>query len=165
MDLAAFLAKWSTSGGAERANKDSFLRDLCDVLDVPHPNPKTGDPAKDAYVFERDAKLHHPDGTYTTGFIDLYKRGCFLLEAKQGSDAGHAKIGTAKRNTGSWFTEMDRAFGQARTYVESLPVGEPAPPFVVTCDIGHCIELYAQFPGGGGVRTISERDQQAHLPA
>jgi hypothetical protein len=154
MELAAFLTKWSTSGGAERANKDSFLRDLCDVLGVPHPDPKTGDPARDAYVFERDAKLHHPDGSYTTGFVDLYKRGCFLLEAKQGSDAGHAKVGTAKRGTGAWFTEMDRALGQARNYVESLPAGEPLPPFLLTCDIGLCFELYAQFDGSGEYRPF-----------
>jgi hypothetical protein len=154
MDLATFLAKWSASGGAERANKDSFLRDLCDVLGVPHPDPKTGDSARDAYVFERDAKLHHPDGSYTTGFIDLYKRGCFLLEAKQGSDVGHAKTGTAKRGTGAWFTEMDRAVGQARNYAESLPAGEPLPPFLVTCDIGLCFELYAQFDGTGEYRPF-----------
>ncbi len=154
MELSAFLAKWSTSGGAERANKDSFLVDLCDVLGVAHPDPKTGDPAKDGYVFERAAKLHHPDGSFTTGFIDLYKRGCFLLEAKQGSDAGHAKAGTARRGTGSWFTEMDRALGQARNYVESLPADEPLPPFLVTCDLGHCFELYAQFDGSGEYRPF-----------
>ncbi|MFI5301843.1 MAG: hypothetical protein ACHREM_27450 [Polyangiales bacterium] len=43
MDLAAFLAKWSTTGGAERANKDSFVTDFCDLIGVPHPNPTTGD--------------------------------------------------------------------------------------------------------------------------
>ena len=57
MNLAAFLAKWSPTGGAERANKDSFLADFCDVIGVPHPDPTTGDGPRDAYVFERDAKL------------------------------------------------------------------------------------------------------------
>lgn len=31
-DLPRFLDKWSASSGSERANKDSFLCDLCDLL-------------------------------------------------------------------------------------------------------------------------------------
>jgi hypothetical protein len=37
MQIADFVEKWNKSGAAERANKDSYLRDLCDVLGVPHP--------------------------------------------------------------------------------------------------------------------------------
>ena len=39
-----FISKWAASGAAERANKDAFLIDLCELLDVPTPNPATGDP-------------------------------------------------------------------------------------------------------------------------
>ena len=34
MELEAFLAKWWRNEGSERANKDSFLNDLCAVLGV-----------------------------------------------------------------------------------------------------------------------------------
>lgn len=53
--LEGFIAKWAASGAAERANKDSFLRERCDVLEVPDPDPTTGDANADKYVFERDA--------------------------------------------------------------------------------------------------------------
>lgn len=52
MNLEEFIARWAASGDAERANKDTFLVELCDVLEVPRPEPKTGDPARDGYVFE-----------------------------------------------------------------------------------------------------------------
>ena len=55
MNLDAFIEHWSKSGASERANKDSFLVDLCDAIEVPRPDPNTGDPARDLYVFERDA--------------------------------------------------------------------------------------------------------------
>lgn len=56
MDLAAFVAKWSASGASERANKDHFLLDLCDVLEVPRASASTGDLALDLYTFERDRR-------------------------------------------------------------------------------------------------------------
>src|SRR6185437_12661895 len=35
-----------------------------------------------AYVFERAVRFRHDDGTTSPGRIDLYKKGCFVLEAK-----------------------------------------------------------------------------------
>lgn len=57
--VESFIAKWSASGAAERANKDSFLNELCDVLAVSRPNPTQGNVEKNTYVFERDALLPH----------------------------------------------------------------------------------------------------------
>ena len=38
MDLATFISTWAKNdGGEERANKDTFLNQLCQVLDVPQP--------------------------------------------------------------------------------------------------------------------------------
>jgi hypothetical protein len=42
MNLSSFISRWSASSGAERANKDSFLNELCDVLGVPRPDPTRG---------------------------------------------------------------------------------------------------------------------------
>ncbi|MCB0783373.1 MAG: hypothetical protein KDC02_03920, partial [Flavobacteriales bacterium] len=43
--LQAFLTKWELSGAAERANAQAFLLELCEVLDVPKPDPATPDQA------------------------------------------------------------------------------------------------------------------------
>ena len=37
--VSAFIERWSKSGGAERANYQLFLAELCDVLGVPRPDP------------------------------------------------------------------------------------------------------------------------------
>jgi len=85
-DPTAFIARWQKSGAAERANCQLFLSELCDVLGVPRPDPATPDDAANAYVFERAVTFHHGDGTTSTGRIDLHRRQCFVLEAKQGAD-------------------------------------------------------------------------------
>src|SRR5450830_1425048 len=102
MTVTEFIATWSASGAAERANKDSFLIDLCDLLGMPRPNPTSGDPDKDTYTFERDAIFAHEGDKFTTGKIDLFKDGHFILEAKQGSEESSKKLGSAKRNTPAW---------------------------------------------------------------
>lgn len=81
--VTTFIARWSHAQSAERANYALFLTELCDILDVPHPDPAGSDTENNAYVFERAVPLHQRDGKTTTGRIDLYKRGCFVLEAKQ----------------------------------------------------------------------------------
>ena len=78
-----FIRRWQASGAAERANFPQFAVQLCDILNVPHPDPTTPYDDRNAYVFERSVPLPHG----STGRIDLYKRGCFVLEAKQGSAA------------------------------------------------------------------------------
>jgi hypothetical protein len=83
-----FIARWSASAAAERANKDLFLTELCDVLGVERPQPATGDADRDSYVFEKGALLLKDAQRTTTGHVDLYKAGCFVLEAKQGSRDG-----------------------------------------------------------------------------
>ncbi|WP_437875252.1 class I SAM-dependent DNA methyltransferase [Sorangium sp. So ce513] len=144
MDVAAFVEKWSASGASERANKDLFLAELCDVLGVPRPEPATGDPARDRYVFEKPIPMTQEGGKVTTKRADLYKHGCFLLEAKQAAAAGTKKSGKTQRGTDSWDLAMVDARGQALGYASALD--EP-PPFLIVCDIGYVFELYADFDG------------------
>lgn len=87
-DIEAFVTRWKASGAAERANCQLFLAELCDLLHTPRPEPATPDDAANAYVFERTVTFNNGDGTTSPGRIDLYKRGCFVLEAKQGADKG-----------------------------------------------------------------------------
>jgi hypothetical protein len=81
-----FIHRWQASAGAERANYQLFLTELCDQLGVPRPDPSNLYRDDTAYSFERKVIFQNPDGTTSAGFIDLYKRGCFVLEAKQGSN-------------------------------------------------------------------------------
>jgi hypothetical protein len=160
-----FENRWLKSGGAERANYAPFLQELCDLLGVPRPDGTTDNPAQDAYVFERAVTFNEGGGKQTTGRIDLYKRGCFVLEAKQGTNSpdeqaaaelaqlglppakrrkGHAVRGTAK-----WEQMMKAAYEQALRYVRALPASEPRPPFIVVVDVGHCFDVYSNFAGVG----------------
>jgi len=163
--VAAFIKRWEGSGSAERANYQLFLSELCDVLGVPRPNPAGPDDTQNTYVFERAVTFQHGDGTTSTGRVDLYRQGCFILEAKQGSnvkDPDEAlsaaarelkrklKAGTARRGTGAWDDAMLRARGQAEQYCRALPASEGRPPFLIVVDVGHSIELYSEFSCTGG---------------
>lgn len=129
------------------------------LIGVPEPDAASDTPEQDAYAFDRPVTFHHPDGSTSLGWIDLYKRGCFVLEAKQGSDkkdgakassgvgakAGKTKKGTAVRGTKGWDDAMVRARAQAESYAKALPVNEGWPPFLIVTDVGHSIELFADF--------------------
>ncbi|WP_437733600.1 class I SAM-dependent DNA methyltransferase [Sorangium sp. So ce1335] len=106
--------------------------------------PATGDPARDRYVFEKPIPMTQEGGKVTTKRADLYKHGCFLLEAKQAAAAGTKKSGKTQRGTDSWDLAMVDARGQALGYASALD--EP-PPFLIVCDIGYVFELYADFDG------------------
>src|SRR5215218_508676 len=82
--IAAFIARWDGTEQAERANYARFLDELCAALDLPAPQPASG--AGGDYRYERGVTRHEADGTTSHRRIDLYKRGCFVLEAKQGSN-------------------------------------------------------------------------------
>jgi len=163
--IQTFIDRWKASAGAERANYQGFLLELCDVLGVPRPDGATTDDTHNAYVFERSVKFHHPDGSTSTGRIDLYKRGCFVLEAKQGvekrereealSEVGKAKAkaskkGTATRGTALWDEAMLKAQAQAEQYARALPASEGRPPLLIVVDVGHSIELFSEFTCTGG---------------
>jgi hypothetical protein len=160
--LAEFIGRWKQSEAAERANYQLFLTELCALLGVPKPEPTRADVSKNAYVFERDVTFQNMDGTTSVGRIDLYKRGCFVLEAKQGSEQAtdddpfellskpkKTKKGTAVRGTKGWDDAMVKARGQAEQYARALPTDEGWPPFLIVVDVGHTIELFADFTKSG----------------
>jgi hypothetical protein len=113
LKLGDFISKWERSSSAERANKDHFLIDPCELLGVERPKPTTGRADEDHDVFEMDAVLVSEGGRETVGKIDLYKRGCFLLEAKQGADEASEKRGAGRRGSAAWNLAMQDALGQA----------------------------------------------------
>lgn len=159
-----FIARWQgVPGGQERANYAMFLYELCEVLGVGPPDP-SGDPDRNDYVFERLVRELQRDGTVASRRIDLYKRDCFVLEAKQSRpmDSGTKRSPSqaapvtlvggdrALRRAGArWDSLMSRARVQAENYVRLLPEDHDPPPFVIVCDVGHCFELYANFRRDG----------------
>lgn len=160
--VSVFITRWSETELAERANKDLFLTELCDLLVLPHPDPAGPDSAENAYVFERAVPLHHSDGRVTTGKIDLYRRDRFVLEAKQTAaslrpenhvpadtelDLGLSVSAATKRDP--YGKAMIEARVQAERYARNLPSTEPPPPFVLVLDVGHSIEVYADFTQKG----------------
>ncbi|PHS78693.1 MAG: SAM-dependent methyltransferase [Rhodospirillaceae bacterium] len=160
-----FIDRWKASSASELGNSQSFLNELCDLIGVERPHPKSDDERQNVYTFERGITFKHSDGSETPGRIDLYKRGCFVLESKQGSNqkdvsktplwsgqgstAGKQKSktkkGTAVRGTRGWSDAMVRARSQAERYAKSLPTPDGWPPFLIIVDVGHSIELFADF--------------------
>ena len=144
MQIDTFLARWRGAGGSERANYQLFIADLCDLLGVAKPQPANEDTRDNPYVFERRVVFHHGDGSTSNGFIDCYKRGSFIGEAK--------KI-RAGAETRQFDDALLRARGQAENYARHLPADEGRPPFLVVLDVGNVIELYAEFTCTGGSYT------------
>ncbi|MBN9445113.1 MAG: class I SAM-dependent DNA methyltransferase [Bosea sp.] len=168
MDIEQFIARWTAgAGGQERANYALFLTELCSVIGVSSPDPAGNDTELNAYVFERAVTFREPDGSTARGRIDLYKRGCFVLEAKQSRLEGGAKelmpaqgdllpnapaspSPRGRRGTGrSWDIMMQNARRQAENYAKALPPAEGWPPFLIVCDVGNSLECYADFSGQG----------------
>ena len=84
--IVAFTERWSKAGGNELANSQLFLSEFCALFGFPPPDPATSANESNAYCFER--KVHVPIGGGKTEMkrLDLYKRGCFVLEYKQGQE-------------------------------------------------------------------------------
>ena len=122
------ISSWKQSGGSERANFQTFANELCEVLDLPRPAPATEAARANSYCFENPLTFIHT-GSKTRSFIDLYRAGHFLMEAKQGvtpdkpeDDAQPALMdilpsatrkGHGTRGTRGWGDTMMRARNQA----------------------------------------------------
>lgn len=158
-DIAEFIARWSNSHGSERGNSQRFLTEFISVLELP-PMPTDADNVP-GYEFEHSVPYKDDENKIHDLRIDLYKRGCFVLESKQGIEvrektplehivARPAKAGT-KRGTSAWDRLMDRAFHQAEDYVRRLPASEGRPPFIIVIDVGFSFDIYAEFSRTGGL--------------
>ncbi|CAH1659772.1 Class I SAM-dependent DNA methyltransferase [Hyphomicrobiales bacterium] len=164
-DVEAFITRWRVSEGAERAAYAQFLSELCRLIGVEAPQPPTSDSDAVTYRFEYPVRFPDGQGGHTTGRIDLYKKGTFVLEAKQSRLKGGAKellpaqgalpfaepAGPRGRRGAdrAWDVLMLNAKRQAEDYAKALPAPHGWPPFLIICDVGHCFELYADFTGQG----------------
>ncbi len=171
MELGAFIDRWfGREGGAERANYQMFLSEFCQTLDLPIPDPKGQ--GLENYVFEAPVKSQAVLGTKGTGRIDLYKKDCFILEAKQSQvKPGEAIPADAPEEALETVTDLfgniightaskskkapryDRLMADARVQAEryalALPDNHKTPPFLIVADIGRSFELYFDWAGNG----------------
>lgn len=164
MSVENFIARWQgQTGGAERANYALFLTELCGVIGVEPPQPASAEHLNNDYVFERAVSFKEAGDKIGNGRIDLYKRGHFVLEAKQSRQKGGGKAisgqeelfepstapsgrRSANRN---WDILMLNARRQAEDYARALPENHEWPPFIIVCDVGHAFEFFADFTGKG----------------
>ncbi|WP_199087532.1 class I SAM-dependent DNA methyltransferase [Bosea sp. ASV33] len=164
-EVEAFITRWRVSEGAERAAYAQFLSELCRLIGVERPLPPTSDTDAVTYRFEYPVRFPDGQGGHTTGRIDLYKKGAFVLEAKQSRLKGQAKevlpaqgalpfaepAGPRGRRGAdrAWDVLLLNARRQAEDYAKALPASHGWPPFLIVCDVGHCFEFYADFTGQG----------------
>ncbi len=164
MNIDDFITRWQQSGGSERANFQTFANELCDVLGVPRPTPASETATASAYHFEHPVTFIHT-GSQSRGFVDLYRAGHFIMEAKQGVSGDQpdsdpqallladlpkaTRKGHGTRGTRGWDDTMMRARNQADGYARAVSRTDGWPPFLMVVDVGHVIEVYADFSGQG----------------
>lgn len=157
MDASGFIAKWQgIKGGAERANYAQFINDFCQALGLPVPEVAESGQLGD-YQFEGPVQGGGAGGN--TGAIDLYKKGHFILEAKQSKltaqQQQQAELFDVADNapaapSGARYDRLMRdALAQAKRYAVNLPSSHPWPPFLIVCDVGRAFELYFDYSGNG----------------
>jgi hypothetical protein len=163
-----FIERWrKNEGGAERANYALFLAEFCELLDLPRPDPADATHENNDYVFERAVTFKDEAGKTGYGRIDLYRKGCFVLEAKQSRwKGGRKEVALAAEQQGlpgieapeqrgrrsankGWDVLMRNAREQAEQYARALPTSHGWPPFIIVCDVGHVFEIFADFSGQG----------------
>ncbi|HEY0028850.1 MAG TPA: DNA methyltransferase [Allosphingosinicella sp.] len=165
MTVEEFIERWrKNEGGAERANYALFLTELCELLELPRPDPADATHENNDYVFERAVNFKDEAGNTGHGRIDLYRKGCFVLEAKQSRwKGGRKEVALAAEQQGldapdqrgrrsakkGWDVLMRNAREQAEQYARALPTSHGWPPFIIVCDVGHAFEIFADFSGQG----------------
>jgi len=156
--IKAFIAETKASEGAEISNTQKMIGHLCDLLGVESPKYKKAG-GENAYCFEEDVKAVKAHRR-----IDVYYRGHFVFEAKQGvnpkgqgdaiakaaakAKTGHSKSakGAGVRGTNDWLDAMRAGRIQAGNYALHVTQrGDPKPPFLIVADMGHRFWVWSSF--------------------
>jgi hypothetical protein len=141
LQVDEFLERWLGSGGSEMATAQSFAIELTELLGVARPNVSDKDGDFLDYRFERPVTLTHT-GRKRNGRIDLYKKGHFILEAKQfvspdAKDTNALEMflakdapkqsGHGKRGTSKFDDTMMKARNQADNYARAVAKEDGCP--------------------------------------
>lgn len=156
MDVDDFIRVWSTASLSERSTYQPFIIQLCRLIGVPAPCEQQADDPD--YCFERRVQFVHDDGSAHPGYIDCYRRDCFVLEAKQSGKRmsggaldpqpqidllrGRGKRAPKPSSSHTIDRLLRSAKRQAENYAKALPEW---PPVIVVVDVGRSIELWADF--------------------
>ncbi|MEN5114373.1 DNA methyltransferase [Brevundimonas diminuta] len=159
MDVEAFITRWGGATISERSHYQTFISQLCALIGVTAPDQEmVGDYN---YCFERRVEFSFHDGGAHRGFIDCYRRGAFVLEAKQSQKRApggeldpqrHLALfnGRGRRPPQGHPDAVERlmldAKRQAESYAKAL---DEWPPFIVVVDVGRSIHLWADFDRQG----------------
>lgn len=159
MDVEAFITRWGGATISERSHYQTFIGQLCALIGVAAPDQETvGDRG---YCFERRVEFSFHDGGAHRGFIDCYRRGAFVLEAKQSQKRApggeldpqrHLALfnGRGRKPPQGHPDAIERlmldAKRQAESYAKAL---DEWPPFIVVVDVGRSIHLWADFDRQG----------------
>ena len=142
--LRQLAERWSGVQSAERSNFQLYLTELTDALGAERPRP-----AGAGYCFEHPVRVVSRDGSESTNFIDLYKQGHFVLEAKdQERDEGDSTL-------------LRRAFGQALSYAVALEGSRP--PYLLVLDVGKSLIVWDRWSGSYGGFNAGRRIALANL--
>jgi hypothetical protein len=131
------------------------------VIGVDRPAPAAATAKENDYVFERAVKRHTPDSTPGSGRIDLYKRGGFVLEAKQSRQSGGTKQIEVQYLPGmdpptAWLARrqphLGRADAERQAPGRGVCSGIACRPWMAavhswSATFGHVIEVYADLSG------------------
>ena len=156
--LDSFIAKWlGTKGGSERANAPHFLLEFMAALGLPHNLTPAEKGVLGDYQFEGPVERGSAAGN--KGFIDLYRKGRFVLEAKQSLIPKDKRdrpelfdvveVTPATPSGPKYDALMRGALNQARNYAVNLPSDHPWPPFLIVCDVGRAFEIYFDWSANG----------------
>jgi hypothetical protein len=154
--------RFTDVAAAERANYQIYLSELCEAIGVEKPRPAAAGTAgrvaeHTAYQFEFPVQTTTRDGTVSTNFIDLYKAGCFALEAKHSAEGAS----TTKLLTKAW--------GQVANYARDLA---ERPPYIMVLDVGRTLIIWDRWAGTYGgfhlgtridLRTLADHPEQVAL--
>jgi hypothetical protein len=165
--LEEFIAECeSMGGGAERANYALFIERMCDALGLAKPKYGVGGELGE-YQIDAPLKGGSFRSSLGTGYIDCYRKGHFILEAKQSRRSDGTKKTPIAQQSGQlglaggegeppaealptgYDKLMRMALAQARHYAAMLPADHPSPKFLIVCDVGRAFELYYDYAGNG----------------
>lgn len=151
--LDAFIARWDAAGGSERATYQLLRERALRTAQRPEARPGVRRHAGQRLRIRAAGDIP-PRRRQCDGFIDRYRRGAFVLEAKK-----------LRRVEGKGFDDaILRARGQAEQHARALPAAEGRPPFLVVVDVGNVIELYAEFTRSGAT-YVPFPDPRSHQGA
>lgn len=153
MTVQKFIESWSGARVGERANFQPFMVHLCQILNVEVPDKDR--PGHPDYGFEKPVRLttSRKSAALKPSSMDLYRRGCFVMEAKQSDRRERPRMAGQRMSRGS-AAAVGRSMRDAKLEAEEYAKGlsEP-PPFIIATDVGRALALWANFSLEGGAYT------------